>query len=423
MSRTINTIADAEAALRPYVPLVSQLTGLDTTLHRIRTLMELLGHPEEQLRVVHIAGTSGKTSTAYYMSALLAATGKKVGLTVSPHVDSVTERVQINGQPLGDKEFCQELAVFLDIIDAAPEKPSYFELLYAFSIWVFALHSVDYAVLETGMGGLYDATNIAGRPDKFCIITDIGFDHTHILGRTLPEITTQKVGIVHDNNSLLMYQQAPEVMAVVEEWTRQHNAPLLVTTEAAERQQYPTPMPDMALYQQRNWLLAYRAYRELAARDSLPPVPDAQLILSQTVQVPGRMDRQTINGKLVVMDGAHNAQKMTTFIKSFRTIYPGVQPVVLLALKKDKDSAALGPILADFTDEIIVTKFTVSQDLQASQADPQELAKLLHKAGVAHVHVVPGAHEAYQTFLGKVKTVGVVTGSFYLLSELRRSAL
>ncbi len=196
----IRSIQEAEAALLPYVPLVAELTGKDTTLDRIVPLMKLLGDPQDKLKIIHLAGTSGKTSTAYYMSALLQATGKKVGLTVSPHIDTIAERVQIDGLPLPETEFCRELGIFLDIVEFAEAPPSYFELLYAFALWVFERQQVDYAVVETGMGGLYDATNVASRPDKVCVITDIGFDHTHILGKTLPEIAAQKVGIVHDHN-------------------------------------------------------------------------------------------------------------------------------------------------------------------------------------------------------------------------------
>ena len=181
----IRTIKDAEKALFPYIPLVAQLTGKDTTLERVKPLASLAGHPENQLKVIHIAGTSGKTSTAYYMAALLRAAGKNVGLTVSPHIDSITERVQINGRPLPDEQFCSELEQFLKIVKTAPQAPSFFELLYVFSLWVFARAKVDYAVVETGMGGLFDATNIVTRPDKICIITDIGLDHTHILGDTV----------------------------------------------------------------------------------------------------------------------------------------------------------------------------------------------------------------------------------------------
>jgi dihydrofolate synthase/folylpolyglutamate synthase len=380
--------------------------------------MGLLGNPEKKLRVVHIAGTSGKTSTAYYMAALLHSAGKTVGLTVSPHVDSVTERVQLNGQPMPDQQFCAELAEFLEIVDTAPEKPSYFELLHAFATWVFAHQGVDYAVLETGMGGLHDATNVAARRDKYCIITDIGLDHTRILGNTLAEIAAQKVGIVHDHNLLLMYQQVPEVMSVITEWVDEHQAQLLVTTERAEAK-LAKASKSMPLYQQRNWLLAYRAYRELALRDSLPNLDDEMLAQTQAVQVPARMDVRRVQGKTLIMDGAHNVQKMTTFIASFRQAYPGIKPAVLLALKKDKDAAAIGPLLADFAAQVIVTTFTSSQDLPATPADPTALAEAFRQAGVPQVTAEPDSRTAYRQLLAAPGEIGVITGSFYLLSQLR----
>jgi dihydrofolate synthase/folylpolyglutamate synthase len=419
MSRQIANMRDAETALKAYVPLVAQLAGGNTTLDRISALMERLGHPERRLRAIHIAGTSGKTSTAYYMASLLHAAGQTVGLTVSPHVDSVTERLQVNGRLISDEQFCAELALFLEIVDTMADKPSYFELLYAFAIWVFARAKLDYVVIETGMGGLHDASNIVSRADKFCIITDIGFDHTHILGNTLPEITTQKVGIVHKNNQLLMYEQAPEIMRVVIDWTARHQAPLITTTETRERSYLGTG--NMPRYQQRNWLLAYRAYRELTQRDGLAKLSAEQLSLTQAVQVPARMDERLVGQKLLVMDGAHNAQKMATFIGSFRQAHPGEKPAVLLALKQDKDSAALGPLLADFAARLIITSFGVSQDLPASPADPRQLAVGFARAGVPNITTYASNREAYQALLAAPEKIGVITGSFYLLSQLRKS--
>src|SRR4051812_36109041 len=113
----LNNIAEANQALLPYVQLVFSNMTKDTSLLRIAPLMAAAGNPHEKLRIIHLAGTSGKTSTAYFMAALLGATGKTVGLTVSPHVDSVTERVQLNGKPLADDDFCQLLGQFLEIVE------------------------------------------------------------------------------------------------------------------------------------------------------------------------------------------------------------------------------------------------------------------------------------------------------------------
>jgi dihydrofolate synthase/folylpolyglutamate synthase len=417
----IKTIEAANAALLPFVPLVKQLTGADTVFDRIVPLMELLGNPQNRTRIVHIAGTSGKTSTAYYISALLTASGKRTGLTVSPHVDSITERVQIDGVPIADASFCSYLGEFLDIVEQAPAKPSYFELMYAFSFWVFGREQVDYAVIETGMGGLHDATNIAGRPDKLCIITDMGFDHMHILGNTLREIAGQKIGIVHEQNPVIMYEPAGVVKEVVEEWVSSHDAKLLMTAQEAELAAYGGGFAaDMPQFQQRNWLLAYAAYRFLQARDGLSGMSAELLRGTQALQVPGRMDRRLVGGKVVVMDGAHNDQKMETFLRSFQHAYPGVKPAMLIAFKEGKEPATVAPLLAPLASEIIITTFDTSQDLPAKSINPDESAKIFQAAGVQNVSVEADHHKAFERLLASASDVCIITGSFYLLSQLRK---
>ena len=418
---TIQTVQEAEAALLPYVPLVAQLTGKDTTLERILPLMELLGNPQDKLRIIHIAGTSGKTSTAYYTAALLQATGNKMGLTVSPHVDSITERVQVNGLPLPENDFCQELGVFLDIIRQAAQPPSYFELLYAFALWVFERRHVDYAVVETGMGGLHDSTNVAARADKVCVITDIGFDHMHVLGYTLPEIAAQKIGITHPGNVVIMYEQADEIMAVVRDWiANQQGATLQLTTEAAERSTNDTDWSALPLYQQRNWLLAHRVYEYLRQRDRLQNLTSQVLQQTQAVQVPGRMDKRIVNDKTIIMDGAHNAQKMVAFIDSFQVLFPNVKPAILFALKEGKEYQAVVPLLASLSSRIIVTTFDTSQDLPAKSLDPQLLAAAFCTNPGLPVEIITDHVQAYARLLAVPETVCVVTGSFYLLSQIRK---
>jgi dihydrofolate synthase/folylpolyglutamate synthase len=416
---TIRTIEDANKALQPYVPLVSQLTGKHTTLRRIQPLMKLLGNPQDKLRVIHIAGTSGKTSTAYYLSALLAASGKTVGLTVSPHVDSVTERVQINNKPLADTVFCEELSEFLAILKKAPEPPSYFELLYAFALWVFVRHNVDYAVVETGMGGLFDATNVVSRPDKVCVITDIGLDHTHILGTTLPEIAAQKIGIVHDHNMVFTYKQSDAVMAVFNDWVASHHAHLMVSTYSAEQQASALDFSGVPRYQERNWLLAYRVYRYLLEQDNLTSLTSQVLLRTVRIRIPARMDTRTLQGKKIVMDGAHNAQKMTAFLDSFRVLYSHKKPVVVIALKHDKDYQGVADLVSALAARVIVTTFSRSQDLPVEAMDPEVLAKAFDKN--IPVQVIADPQAAMRALLSAPEQIGIITGSFYLLSEIRNN--
>lgn len=418
---TIKNLGQAKKLLMAYMPVSPNMTPKDTTLQRIGPVMELLGNPQDRLKTVHIAGTSGKTSTAYYMAALLTATGQKTGLTVSPHVDSITERVQINGQPLTETEFCDELGVFLDILGRVNLRPSYFELLYAFTLWVLTRRGVDYAVIETGVGGLHDATNVAKRADKVCVITDIGLDHTRLLGDTLSAITAQKVGIVHDNNHLFMYRQADEIMSVVEQWAGQHEAPVHVLSEADEQQAYHDDLGAMPDYQRRNWLLAHHVYRYLAERDNLQYLTRQVLRETQTLQVPGRMDIRQLGSKTIVMDGAHNEQKMTAFVSSFKRLYPGVKPAVLLALKQGKEYKRLVPILSPLADRIIVTTFSSAQDLPVTSMDAELLARAFRAGGAAHVESVPDHQAAVHALLAAPEKVCVITGSFYLLSQIRNN--
>jgi dihydrofolate synthase / folylpolyglutamate synthase len=402
--------------LLEYVPLVKQLSGKDTVLDRIVPLMERAGNPQDRLKVVHIAGTSGKTSTAYFMAALLKASGSSVGLTVSPHVDTITERVQLNGLPISDALFCAELTAFLEIVEQVEQKPSYFELLYAFSLWVFERSGVDYAVIETGMGGLFDATNVVRRADKVCIITDIGYDHIHILGDTLAQIAGQKIGIAHTGNNVFTYQQQPEVMGVYRDWIARQQA--VLHTIDPTPSDTPAGLPD---YQYRNWYLACKTYEFLAGRDALPDLTPTAVAQTQHTNVPARMDTKTIQNKTVIMDGAHNEQKIQAFTESYKRLYPDTKPVILVAFKSGKDYRATISTLAGITNEIIVSTFNTTQDLPAVAATPKDIADDFRHAGVDTVHEIPDPHEAFQYLLTTEGAIKIVTGSFYLISQIRKN--
>lgn len=376
--------------------------------------MEYLGQPQEKFKTVHIAGTSGKTSTCYYTAALLAASGKKVGLTVSPHVTAINERVQINGRPVPEAEFCQALTEFLGIIEKVPIEPSWFEVMVAFAYWYFARQKVDYAVVEVGLGGLLDGTNVIKRADKVCIITDIGFDHMHILGKTLPEIAEQKAGIIHEGNTVLTYRQSPEVMEVIEGYSHSQRADLQVI-EPLATYDFWEAMPD---YQRRNWSLAFRVYQYLRERDSLTDLSSEALQATLKISVPGRMDILKYGGKIIIMDGAHNAQKMSAFASSFKQLYPGVRPAVLLSLKKGKEAQEVAAILGPLTDRLVITRFSIAQDTPVISIKPEELKKVF-AAYMEAVSIEADQSKALQKVLNGPEDVIIITGSLYLLSQVK----
>jgi dihydrofolate synthase/folylpolyglutamate synthase len=405
----------AEAGV--YLQQFHERAEVSYTLDRMRRLMAYLGNPQNRLKVVHVAGTSGKTSTAYFISALLTAAGRKTGLTVSPHVDEMNERIQLNGQPLPEREFCAALADFALAIKNAPVRPSRFELTAAMAFWYFAREGVDYAVVEVGLGGLLDATNVINRPDKVCVVTDIGLDHMAILGNTLPEIATQKFGVVQEGNPVFMHRQEAAVMQVAKEMAATRRSELHVIDEP------PQAAPDMPAYQWRNWTLAKEVYEYIATRDGLRTLSNYELAGTQHVQVPGRMDVRQYKGKTIVMDGAHNAQKMTAFTESFKKLYPGVRPAVVVGIRTGKEYTAIVPMLAAISDTVICTTFETTQDLPIRSMDPEALAEAFRSAGASSVQVMPDQSDAIGAAVSLPENVVVITGSIYMLGQIRQTAL
>jgi dihydrofolate synthase / folylpolyglutamate synthase len=391
------------------------------TLDNMRQLMAYLGNPQDTFKTIHVAGTSGKTSTAYYMSALLAASGYKTGLTVSPHVGEINERVQINGQPLPEKVFCRALTEFLALIEDCPVKPSWFEAMIAFAYWYFAREKVDYAAIEVGLGGLKDGTNVINRADKVCLLTDIGHDHSNVLGKSLAEIAAQKVGIVQPGNQVFTYDQEPEITGVFKDYVSRRKASLEIVDEPSERKQFAKGAERMPEYQLRNWLLAYHAYRFLEDRDDLPRLTSEVLRQTQAMLVPGRMEIRKVGDKTVIMDGAHNVQKITALIKSFRRQYPDQKPVVLLALRAGKEYKEIASLLNRLTDHVIVTTFETNQDVPVRSMDAQSLADAFRQASTKNVEAITDHDTALEALLKAPEPVGLITGSFYLLGQIRNN--
>lgn len=414
----IQSLAHAEKVLQAYVPAVAQFTGKSVNLDRMWPLMKALSDPQKKLRVVHIAGTSGKTSTSYYVSALLLASGAKVGLTVSPHIDSVTERIQINGLPISEELFCTYLGEAIDLLQPLSVQPSYFELLMALAYYVFYKEGVDYAVIETGMGGLLDASNVATSQNKVCVITDIGFDHMHILGTTLKAISAQKAGIIHHNNAVFMYKQSHDVMGSVRARIEDKNALMHVVSESM--QNTSEPFLAMPLFQRRNWTLAYAAVQYVTKRDNLQVPSKCNLEDTMHTYVPARMETKQIGSKTIVFDGAHNAQKMQTFVQSYVAAHPHQKACIVLAMKQGKEYEDVLDILMPITERLIVTAFRTSQDLPAVAVEPEMLAQKASEKGFTKIKILLDPGTAYEEALKSSENYVIVTGSFYLLAQLRK---
>jgi dihydrofolate synthase/folylpolyglutamate synthase len=380
------------------------------TLDTMQGLLEYLGNPQETFRVIHVAGTSGKTSTAYYTSALLTAVGYKTGLTVSPHVDEVNERVQINAGPISETDFCTALTAFAQVLEASDFKPSWFETMVAFAYWYFAREAVDYAVIEVGLGGLLDGTNVIRRPDKTCAITDIGFDHTQILGDTLSAIAAQKAGIIQEGNDVVMYAQNQEVMDVVRAQAAQKHAELTVITD------YDTSF-DLPKFQQRNFGLAKQAVSVRLQRDGQSPLSADAAKTAAKTYIPGRMEVIPYGDKTIILDGAHNAQKLEVLADALHVKYPGTAIAALVGFAEGDEDRLRGSLeaLKHISSNCIVTSFVSAEDNIKQAVAPAVVAE---QAGFA-VQVEPDAAKAFELLMQQSEPVLVVAGSFYLLNHIR----
>jgi dihydrofolate synthase/folylpolyglutamate synthase len=390
------------------------------TLDRMYKLMEYLGNPQDKLQIVHVAGTSGKTSTAYYVAALLQAAGLEVGLTVSPHVDEVNERVQINLIPLAEADFCTSLEKFIALVGASGITPSYFELMVAFAFYEFAERNVDYAVIEVGLGGLLDGTNVIGRADKVCIITDIGLDHTEVLGNTLGEIATQKAGIIQPNNQVYMYEQSSEIMAAVRTVVDEQHAVLHTIHEIV-----PPEVVDLPAFQQRNFGLAKITAQyvlELNKRAVLGPI---QLQQAAATHIPARMEVLQYDDKTIIIDGAHNAQKLASLLASMQAKYPN-QPIAALVGFVDGDrfrlERSLDVVIQEVT-SLLVTSFYTEKDYPKHSFSADEVADYCRQKGYTAVSSIPNAQEALTALLQLPEPLLLITGSFYLLNHIRPQLL
>jgi len=403
----ITSLSHAEKILHSYIENGKSTAGDDQSLDRLWPMLAAVGNPQDELNVIHVAGTSGKTSTCYYIAALLQSSGKKVGLTVSPHVDSITERIQVNGQNISDDDFCNDLGNFLDILQAHDTliAPSYFEVLIAFILWEFQRRGVDYVVLETGLGGLLDGTNVARLQNKVCVITDIGYDHMKILGDTIQEIADQKAGIIHEENIVFMHRQSSEIMTAIEKRASDKKALLVVSKDDHS---------DDTGFQQRNWSLALNVATYVASRDGLV----LRKLAKSSVLVPARMEVVYENGEdSLVLDGAHNDQKMAAFVASYSARFPNMKATVLVSFKNGKEYEGALKSLAAITDNLIITKFTAYQDVPFTAADTSSIKSSAEAVGIKAT-VTDDYKQAFHQLI-KAKGLKIVTGSFYLIGQVR----
>jgi dihydrofolate synthase/folylpolyglutamate synthase len=416
---TVRNFAEANNLLRGLYEKYKTGVAQDFyTLDTMRQLMEVLGNPQNRCRVLHVAGTSGKSSTSYYLAALLRATGASVGLCTSPHILEVNERVQINLEPLAEEPFCKGLSEFWDIATGTGLRPSYFEMLVAFAYWEFDRRHLDYVVMEVGVGGLLDGTNVVDNENKVCIITDIGLDHTKLLGSTIPEIAAQKAGIIQPHTDVFMYEQGKDVMEVVQQRCALQQARLHTVQTSDAFAGYGLP-----LFQQRNLRLAQEVVAYVLQRDGRPPLAPRQLQSASQVLVPGRMETFHIGEKILIIDGAHNEQKMTALTSSITAAYPDQPVAVLLSVVHGQDERwrkSLGVLLPSVSSCIVTSFHQEADDRIKSSVAAEDIAAYVRSISDTSLQVEPDVEKAFTLLQQSKEPILLVTGSLYLLGDVLR---
>jgi folylpolyglutamate synthase/dihydrofolate synthase len=388
----------------------------DQKLERVEKFMEFLGSPQEKIKVLHVAGTSGKTSTSYYIASLLKAAGQKVGLTVSPHITDIRERAQIDLSVLEKDEYVLEMREFFELARSSGLRPSYFEFFNGFFFWLAQKSGLDYVAVETGLGGLYDATNVIHRRDKVCLITDIGYDHEAVLGGTLPEIAAQKAGIIHAGNEVFLHAQSDEIMNVVIDAAARAGA--LVNEVDGE-----DDLKDALSFQARNASLALAAVEYVLARDNKEPLTHEQIKEAIKVRIPARAEEFEYRGKRVVIDGAHNPQKIEVFARHILSIYQErkVRLVFTLGDNKEDNMAKDMELVRRISDDIVLTTFCdTSVETHFRESMPlKQLKEVAKKVGFRRIETVNDPISALNTVAEGDSEIVVVVGSFYLLNHIR----
>ena len=318
-------------------------------LERMETLMTLLGHPERQLRFIHVAGTNGKGSIAAMLSSILTQAGYTTGMYTSPHLLQVNERMKINGIDISNEELLTLAESVRLAVEEMSDPPTEFERITAMALLYFQRRACQVVVLEVGLGGRLDATNVIPAPDA-AVIANIALEHTAVLGNTLEQIAREKAGIIKKGSSVVLYRQGPSVEAVVRDVCQQQGASLFVTDPARGRTVSRTLEGQTLNYRDRNHLFlplpgAYQAKNAFAALEAVDAlVREKGYRISEEairrgvalVRWPGRLEVLR-HDPLVLVDGAHNPDGVEALTASLKEYFSKKRLTFVMGVMADKN--------------------------------------------------------------------------------------
>lgn len=411
------------------VPKFTKKNKMENTVE----LMERLGRPERGMKVIHVAGTNGKGSVCAFLSTMLVKAGKQTGLFTSPHLVKINERFQINNEPVGDEDFLAAYRKVQAAVDAMQKDgfahPTYFELLFALAMVLFSEKQMEYVVLETGLGGRLDATNMVEKPIA-TVITSISLDHTEILGDTIEQIAFEKAGIIKPHVPVIYDGHCKQAEHVILERAKELDAPayglhedmyeILANTEKSidfslncgYYEHTGVTIPYLAHYQVINSALALLAMDVIDEKREISIETRVSAIGETTWQ--GRMET-VMPG--VVFDGAHNADGVREFVRTVQRVQKERRVTLLFSAVMEKDYEKMIQTICEQTSlaHVVVTEIAGDRNVPA-----QKLAEVFRSYTKAPVAAVPVIADAFAEAL-KERQDGILfcVGSLYLVGELK----
>ena len=410
-------------------------------LDRIKLLLNILGNPEKGKRVIHVAGTKGKGSTCVFISRLLSYHGYKVGLFLSPHLQCFRERISINGNFISAKEFGRYIWEIKNIYEKEDKfkeigEPTLFELLTAISLHYFHKNNVDFVVLETGLGGRLDATNVVANP-LTSVITPIGFDHMDILGDTIEKISFEKAGIIKRRRPVILSEQEERALKVIIDKGRECNSKIYMagrdfSTRIVKMDRGGTiftyksnknffenlKIKLLGEYQVMNSSLAIKTL-EVLEDFGLIEIKESKIRKAlEDAFIPGRGEIINEGGRVYILDGAHNEISMREVRKFLQQYFSCGKINLIFGILKDKNIERVLEMIVPCAEKVI---FTAPSGVRERRTPPDYLLSLAKKMfpfkemGVSK-NVAQAFKMANEFF--SLEPV-VVTGSFYIVGEAR----
>jgi dihydrofolate synthase/folylpolyglutamate synthase len=397
--------------------------GEKLDLVRMNLAAEMLDHPERSFRSIHVAGTNGKGSTTNFIKNILKQAGFKVGIYTSPYVVSFNERIGINDQYIRDEDVVQYAnkiqKLWDEIYETTGESVTFFEILTLMAFLYFRDQKVEYAVVEVGLGGLLDATNII--TPEISVITNISWDHMKQLGNTLESIAMNKLGIVKEGIPLVTTEENLQLHPLFIQTCKERNAPITFVEPALasdvtfgeetafsyQGHSYKLHLPGP--HQIKNAVLAIETVRLLQTRKNFH-LEERMIVqgLDET-SWPGRFEIFAHN---IVLDGAHNIGGAESLKKAIQAVYPNKRIVCLFCMMKDKEHEKVIRILESFVDELHFTQIdykrsATAEELYLESVHPNKAFHPDYKEALAALRQVPE------------NTILLITGSLYFVSDIR----